>query len=57
MSRAFTIIGLITKGGMPFGVLLFGWMLSLLVQITVFVIAVGILILSVYFLKKLKQNT
>lgn len=58
MSRVFSIVGLITKGGMPFGVLLFGWILSLLeMQVTVFVIAVAILILSAYFLKRLKENT
>ncbi|WP_330404382.1 MFS transporter [Vallitalea okinawensis] len=51
MSRVFSIVGLISKGGMPLGALIYGMVLDKVdIHITVIVVAIIIMIVSIRFI-------
>jgi MFS family permease len=56
MSRVFSIVGLISKGGMPFGAIVYGLILNKVeIYIAVVVAAVMILLISIKFLTSIRK--
>jgi MFS family permease len=58
MSRVFSIVSLITKGGAPFGALVYGFMMDKVeIHISVMMIAIVIGLISMRYVKKLRQQS
>lgn len=56
MSRVFSIVGVISKGGMPLGALLYGAVLNKVsIHTTAMIASVIVLLLSMEFLNKIRQ--
>ncbi|WP_432664412.1 MFS transporter [Wukongibacter baidiensis] len=56
MSRVFSIVGLISKGGMPLGALLYGMVLNKIeIHITIIITAMMVMIVSIMFLKSMNK--
>ncbi len=58
MSRVFSIVSLITKGGAPLGALIYGLMIDKVeIHISAMVIAIVIGLISLRYVKKLRQQS